>query len=586
MALESFYGGKQGVSPVIKARFEYINTEDRAYQDRLSNETGTILTQDEFWRLKAAGIKKDDNTNYVVGETIVWNEKLLAPFTMDECFKRIDYTDVWYGELCIIDTRNKLNPNNGKIFRRTLKRYQNPNMEGITDLDSLYGEYIGQIVGPSGGIPNLDLGSLNAERQKAIGKLPTFDIDPNIDEEHPDEYQITTDNWDYAYPTNKDNKIIITTEHPEGDINKIATLKMGDGSNIEMVPGKVTDQNGNVNWNDTIEYTWCNVRRNLDNSDEDSAWIYLGFKIPYVSYNVNGYDENYTYGGKVFKDTSATQDGSKEHPFSKRYEFHIPRGARGVGPEEIFIVGKDGKTKPDPLYDFDAIQYLQEIDPNRPVVDINQNRVQRDNYYIAEGTNTVDPSSSTPSYRPKKLNSSSNEQQYIDQTNTYWVAKWILRNPKTTNEQTVYQFLGSYKDIKSIRVITNPADSDYGQMSVKYSNSNNWVNINKLPLPKKIEYVENDTQDGTILQFTMADNSIIKTDGTIREIKNITTSDDNKTWTIHYNKGGDQIVNIPVPESANVNNIKINNTVTSSLNIITASTTTTLWPLESEWWDV
>ena len=140
--------------------------------------------------------------------------------------------------------------------------------------------------------------------------------------------------------------------------------------------------------------------------------------------------------------------------------------------------------------------------------------------------------------------------------------------------------------IKSIRVITNPADSDYGQMSVKYSNSNNWVNINKLPLPKKIEYVENDTQDGTILQFTMADNSIIKTDGTIREIKNITTSDDNKTWTIHYNKGGDQIVNIPVPESANVNNIKINNTVTSSLNIITASTTTTLWPLESEWWDV
>lgn len=31
LSLESFYGGKQGVSPVIRARFKYVDTNDPAY---------------------------------------------------------------------------------------------------------------------------------------------------------------------------------------------------------------------------------------------------------------------------------------------------------------------------------------------------------------------------------------------------------------------------------------------------------------------------------------------------------------------------------------------------------------------------
>lgn len=45
-----------------------------------------------------------------------------------------EYTDVFYGEYCIIDTINKSHPDNGKIYRRG---YSKP-------------EYIGQVVGPSG----------------------------------------------------------------------------------------------------------------------------------------------------------------------------------------------------------------------------------------------------------------------------------------------------------------------------------------------------------------------------------------------------------------------------------------------------
>lgn len=53
---------------------------------------------------------------------------------IDEFKKQEKYTDVFYGEYCIIDTVNKSHPDNGKIYRRG---YSEP-------------EYIGQVVGPSG----------------------------------------------------------------------------------------------------------------------------------------------------------------------------------------------------------------------------------------------------------------------------------------------------------------------------------------------------------------------------------------------------------------------------------------------------
>ena len=513
MALESFYGGKQGVSPVIKASFEYVNTQDPAYTARLDKPTK--LTKTEAYRLRAAGKKNENNELYKPGDEVTWNADLLASLTMDECFKDVNYTDVWYGELCIIDTQNKLNPNNGKIFRRTLKRYQNPNTEGITDVDALYAEYIGQIVGPSGGVPNLDLGNLDAERKKAIGQLPTFDIDPTVDETHP----IDNTNWDYAYPTGQDNgEFLITTEKPTS-IDDIALLKMSDGKNIEIVPGK-----DNNTYNDTIEYTWCNVRRNSDNSNENSALIYLGFKIPYPWFDIER--EEIPYWNTRSNLLVHTQKGTdnKEHPFYHNLHFYIPRGARGIGPEEIFIVGKDGKSKPETLYDFDAIQYNIETD----TYSVNNNK-QKDSTELEL---------------------------------TYWVAKWRLYNPKMGNTEpiSVYQYLGTYKDIKSISVDTNRflsngnANPNYGQMYITYSDSGQAVKINnKLPLPKNISY----NNDGT-LTFTMADGAAIITDGNFREIKSIENNPDNtKELIIKYTDNTTQSVEIPLPTNVNTNDIEI-----------------------------
>jgi hypothetical protein len=39
MALESFYGGKPGISPVIRNSFKYINSQDPAFQAKIGTTT-------------------------------------------------------------------------------------------------------------------------------------------------------------------------------------------------------------------------------------------------------------------------------------------------------------------------------------------------------------------------------------------------------------------------------------------------------------------------------------------------------------------------------------------------------------------
>ena len=73
MSLESFYGGKPGISPVIRKSFKYVDTNDPAYMSLTSDQRTTAEDNNEI---------------------------------METCFAKSDYTDVWYGELAIIDAEN------------------------------------------------------------------------------------------------------------------------------------------------------------------------------------------------------------------------------------------------------------------------------------------------------------------------------------------------------------------------------------------------------------------------------------------------------------------------------------------------
>lgn len=114
----SFYGGRRGAAFVITGRFRYISADKITQRD-----------------MKL--IKEEYGDNKPIKTFSAW--KLI--YCMKEAFSQGgNYTVVNYDEYVIIDSFNKNDPDNGKLFRR-----------GYSYTDELGGaQYVGQIVGPSG----------------------------------------------------------------------------------------------------------------------------------------------------------------------------------------------------------------------------------------------------------------------------------------------------------------------------------------------------------------------------------------------------------------------------------------------------
>ena len=127
--MESFYGGRQGASFIIKKSFKYLDVSDPAY-----------LAKHKFTSCY------ENNGEYVFNQIGGGEYKTNTPPSSEQimayCLANDGYKDVWYNECCIIDTENKNNPNNGKIFRRRFPDQM---------WDKNHYEYLGTIVGPAAG---------------------------------------------------------------------------------------------------------------------------------------------------------------------------------------------------------------------------------------------------------------------------------------------------------------------------------------------------------------------------------------------------------------------------------------------------
>lgn len=294
--MESFYGGRQGTSFVIKKKFKYLSTEDPAY---------------------LADVK-------VYGASALENE-VMASYVIDPSNK-----DLWYNEYCIIDTTNKNNPNNGKIYRRT----------AATEADQAAGhfkcaEYIGQIVGPSSGAPML---------KPSVGLLDFNSIRSDL-----------SDTWD-GLGIEKDGEPVIydpsfsdaaKSEWPAGVDLAVHSVDINSGS---LVPGY-----DGITPRDDIKYNWFNVRKNTENNDGVvESWCYIGFEIPYSVFTVSAKYKTPGTAPKVYE-----QNQSKSHPFWWDWMFEIPNGMRGISVESIFNNDKLDDDNPDIIaaYTFDQLEY-------------------------------------------------------------------------------------------------------------------------------------------------------------------------------------------------------------------------------------
>ena len=243
MALDSLYGGHQGVSFIIKDSFESIEEAVAACK--------------------------------------------LGP----------QYTRCWYGENIIISTPNLNDEDNGKVFNRGLD-YTN-DMGGLV--------FIAQIVGPAGGTPIFEMGTLQETKYKST--MPIEDTDYR-------KYPI-------GYETNDEGEIIgyeLNTSANE----PIATFPFSQAHHTSLVPGKTAEGT----YNDEILWTWVNVRKANQTAD---SMFYVGFQIPYLvteylSHMVSPYDAS----GNLSKNpTTATRVDDASHPFYSSWDIGVPKGIKG-----------------------------------------------------------------------------------------------------------------------------------------------------------------------------------------------------------------------------------------------------------------
>ena len=214
-----------------------------------------------------------------------------------------NFTEVWYGEYCLISTKNKNHPDNGKVFRRGLD-YQNSQTAGSI--------FVGQIVGPSSGTPFFQVDTIDN-----VEKISTKTLEENTYRRYP-----VSQNADGTVVTNWKQDASGNWQDVGGTLKKDFKFNI---QNRTLVPGK-----DGTSFNDDIEYTWVNIRK--DDEDSDS-WFYVGMKFPYtvIDYKAHAVSQ-YDAAGNIKKDadmTSISRIDDKTHPFWEYWDMGIPKGLKG-----------------------------------------------------------------------------------------------------------------------------------------------------------------------------------------------------------------------------------------------------------------
>lgn len=194
------------------------------------------------------------------------------------------YTAVHYDEHVLINTENKNDPDNGKVYRRGYD-YGNE-MGGAV--------YIGTIVGPAGRAPMLELGTI--EQVKA--KQQTEGFAERYGE------------GSYTVPTS-------------------------------LVPGK----NGTT-YNDAVKWACCCVRS--ENGEDSTAYIGFQFPYLVEEFTAQSESPYYNRSNDTatFINQNLTERvDDKAHPFYEKWHFHIPKGIKGDAFKNFRVVGADNSIQ-------------------------------------------------------------------------------------------------------------------------------------------------------------------------------------------------------------------------------------------------
>lgn len=236
------------------------------------------------------------------GTSFIIKSKFASIQAMNDAFDSNDaYTDVWYDEYCIIDTVNKNDKDNGKIFRR--------GYNGAV--------YIGQIVGPASGTPWITAGTFEDVANNSGTEENDYRLYPiEIEEGETGNYKIHGDAG-------------VQDSLNENNLHAIkATV-----ANNALVPGKEIEDGQEV-YNDSIEWTWCNVRKYGTGENEPDSYFHIGFTFPYL---VNDFSVA-TTDPYSSNNVNIQRIDNFAHPFYNHWRLNIPRGISGDSLQNIRVI--------------------------------------------------------------------------------------------------------------------------------------------------------------------------------------------------------------------------------------------------------
>lgn len=294
MEYNSFYGGRRGASFIIVKSFKCIRKPD---------------TDNWFWKKV---IRQDLN----LAEDAELTIEQIDEWVLDNCMVQAfelggSYKIVNYDEYVIIDTPNKNDKDNGKIYRRGYNYANDPN--------NLAGaEYIGQIVGPSGMAPQVEMKTIDEVTDVLVkdGLIATEDTE-----------------------TVMRGKNEFTKVNDKGEEEAYYRTTGGTYEpNTNLLPGKYWDKDGNECFNDEIEWLLCSVR----DQDSHETTVHLGFKIPYMVTEYTAKTVSPYYHRTDLEETGEateefdndrlvvrTDDPADLHPYFQRWHISIPKGIKG-----------------------------------------------------------------------------------------------------------------------------------------------------------------------------------------------------------------------------------------------------------------
>ena len=197
------------------------------------------------------------------------------------------YKTVNYDEYVIIDTVNKNDKDNGKIYRRGYD--YNNDMGGA--------EYIGQVVGPAGMAPHVEM--------KTIDEVNDINHKDGLVDEEGNTYRYTSGSY-------------APTEN--------------------LVPGKY-EEDGQVKYHDEIQYAACSVR---DINSHEST-VHLGFIFPYtvVDYSASTVDPYYnrsTEDENFINEDLVVREDDKLHPYFEKWHISVPKGIKGDAFKHLRVI--------------------------------------------------------------------------------------------------------------------------------------------------------------------------------------------------------------------------------------------------------